>query len=330
MSAFARWLALTFLLLWSPAKAEPPLLMGFYESWSERPGAPPPATRLANLPQHLDILALGFARPDLSYSGDNDLTATGLEMPFGVAETAEALALFRQRSPRTRILLSLGGATYDRGDAFAPEAAARLVAALGIDGVDLDYEPTDPGCHPRPERNDIVCESDAVWAEIIRRTRTHLPRPALVTAQAWSVGAYGTGRFADAVPAARHTGSMLWLGREAVAAELDLVAIMAYGAGRRFDPLLAFAAYRDIWPGRLLLGARIGGTGGGGPPATASTLTRYAKEMARDPRAGVMLYTLAAGTSHRPSRASLDGRAAVATVCRTWDRTECASPVKER
>lgn len=329
MSGFARWLALT-VLLWSPARADPPLLMGFYESWSERPGAPPSATRLANLPQHLDILALGFARPDLSYAGGNDLTATGLEMPFGVTETAQALALFRQRSPRTRIVLSLGGATYNRWDAYVPDAAARLVAALGLDGVDLDYEPEDPGCRPRPERNDIGCESDAVWADIIRRTRTHLPRPALVTAQAWSVGAYGAGSFADALPPARHTGSMLWLGREAVAAELDLVAIMAYGAGRRFDPLLAFAAYRDIWPGRLLLGARIGGVGGGGPPATASTLTRYAKEMARDPRAGVMLYTLAAGTSHRPSRVSLNGRAAVATVCRAWGRPECGSPAKAR
>lgn len=299
------------------ARAEPPQLMGFYETWSEPENQPAEKTRFANLPAGVDIVALAFAKPDLDFAGGTDLKGTGLEVPFDATAMAKAIALYRQRSPGARILLSLGGETYDRWDRYDPAAAARLVAALGLDGVDIDYEPANPGCWTAS--GTIRCESDTVWRDIIVKTRAHFPRPMLVTLPAWSVGAYGTGRFADAVPATRHTGSMLWLGRDPIAREVDLVAIMAYGAGPRFDPLQAFDAYRTIWPGRLLIGERVGEEGSGGPAITEGPLREHATRMTKDPLAGIMLYTLLP----KADGDALDGAKAVSIVCDVWQRRDC-------
>jgi len=320
----AACLALALLLSAGAARAESPLLMGFYETWSEQPGSPAEHTRLAALPRGVDIVALAFAKPDLEFpAGTIDLSGTGIEVPFDVPTLAQAIALYRKRSPGVRVLLSLGGAVYDRWDRYDPDAAARLVAVLGLDGIDLDFEPLNPGC--RPEAGTVICESDAVWLDLIRRTRAALPRPMLLTLQAWSIGAYGAGRFADAAPRGRHTGSMLWLARDPLAREIDLVSITAYDAGMRFDPLEAFAAYRAIWPGRLLLGERIGAEAGQGPEATARKLARDAAAVSRDPNAGLMLYTLVPSGRHRPSKVALDGRAAVSVICKAWKRPRCGA-----
>ena len=312
---------LTLLATDSSAGAASPLLMGFYESWSEPPGQPAEASNLARLPAGIDIIALAFARPDLEFANGTDLSKTGLEVPFDATVLAKAISLYRARSPGSRILLSLGGAVYDRWDRYDPAAAARLTTDLGLDGVDLDYEPADPGC--RAADDTIRCDSDMVWRDIIAKTRTHFPRPMLVTAQAWSIGAYGTGRFAEERPVGRHTGSMLWLARDPVSREVDLVAIMAYGAGPRYDPMTAFDAYRAIWPGRLLIGERIGDEGGGGPPASAGALREHAVRAVRDPSAGIMLYTLLPSIGPGAPASPLDGEQATSIVCEAWHRHDC-------
>src|SRR5581483_1705294 len=84
-----------------------------------------------------------------------------------------------------------------------------------------------------------------------------LPRPYLISLQAWSVGAYGAGKFSNEIPFSPWTGSMLWLNRLPEAKEVDVVAVMAYDAGPAFNPERAFAAYRAVWPGSLLLGIEI-------------------------------------------------------------------------
>lgn len=311
------------LLVAAPARAEAPLLMGFYETWSEPANQPAEKTRFARLPAGIDIVALAFAKPDLDFPGGTDLKGTGLEVPFDATVMAKAISLYRRRSPETRVLLSLGGAVYDRWDRYDPTAAARLVEALGLDGIDLDYEPPNPAC--RPEAGSVTCESDAVWRDLVRRTRIALPRPMLLTLQAWSIGAYGAGRFIDAPPAGRHAGSMLWLARDPIAKEVDLVSITAYDAGLRFDPLEAFAAYRAIWSGPLLLGERIGADTGQGPSPTARTLKAHALKVARDANGGLMLYTIVPPSRHRPSKVALDGQAAVAIICRAWKKHGCAA-----
>jgi len=291
-----RLLALLFLLLAEPAAAQDTgwrPFVGYHETWSEARATRAEETLLARLPAYLNIVALSFVKPDARYGGAEDLAPTGLQTPFGRTLLAESIALLKQRHPGTRVLLSIGGATYNTWNDFRPVDIARLVAALGADGVDLDYEPEVPGCMVSAPGRAPVCLSDRIWRRLVADMRTALPRPYILSIAGWSVGAYGAGAFATAPPqGSRYTGYLLDLLRSPQAQALDLVNIMAYSAGPAFDPLQAFAAYRAVWPGWLALGLLV-------PPDTVVdsdiTLER-ARAVARGVRAdahgGMMLYSL--------------------------------------
>jgi len=302
-----------------------PLIMGYYESWAELPVATASVTELANLPASLDIVALGFARPDLKFAG-TDLRDTGLQVPFDGAELAEAVAALRVRAPHMKILLAVGGSGYaTTWGQYAPDGVARLVAALGLDGVDLDYEPAAPQCarHNGDAGGTVACATDAIWADLIRRTRLVLPRPALLALPAWSVGAYGTGEFQNEPPQSPFTGSMLWLGRLPEAKDVDLVSVMAYEAGPSFDPLRSIAAYRTIWPGRLLLGALVPPDHTGGIVYSVDTLKRYTAAVSSDPLGGMMVYALQSEPPGGASLATPDGTLSARTICEQLHRTGC-------
>lgn len=317
----------------TPARADSlpagPLVMGYYESWAELPVAVPQATRLAALPGYLDIVALGFVRPDAVYAGGPSLQGTGLQVPFEVPVLRQAVAALKRRNPAARVILSVGGATYTPyWKDYDPPAIARLVAALGLDGIDLDYEPESPLCRPGEVqgRGTMVCATDSAWADLIRRTRAAMPRPALLTVPGWSVGAYGAGAFRDDPPFSPYTGSMLWLERLPEAREIDLVSIMAYEAGSQFDPLRSFAAYRAIWPGRLLLGIRAPAGGPQDPAASVATLERWTKSISTDPLGGLMIY---ASTGEAPGGATPalpDGALAGRAICAALGRPGCPRP----
>ncbi len=51
-----------------------------------------------------------------------------------------AIALLKRHNPRTRVLVSVGGATYTAWDRLNATAIASFVRQFGLDGVDVDYE----------------------------------------------------------------------------------------------------------------------------------------------------------------------------------------------
>ncbi len=267
-----------------PVRQHP--VMVYHESWWERGGAGGQQLSLAAVPSTVDIVALGFAKPDMAYGGGLALGGTGLEYAAPGAAVRDAITALQTRNPGVRVLLSVGGASYTGWDRLDPAAVARLVRDLGVDGVDIDYEPPDPACRPGP-----ACASDALWQDVVRRLRTVLPRPALLSVAGWSVGAYGQGRWTGARPTSPWTGAMVALLRSPAAALIDLVSIDAYGAGRSYDPAEAFAAYRSLWPGPLLLGMEGPPATGGGPPATPAEAARRAGFAAQDPAGGAMVYS---------------------------------------
>jgi hypothetical protein len=303
-----------------------PLFMGYYESWADIPVATGSVTQLANLPASLDIVALGFAKPNLKFPG-TDLKGTGLQVPFDGDVLTQAIAALRARAPGIKLLLAIGGSGYNTlWGQYDPDAAARLVAALGLDGVDLDYEPPAPQCarhHNDDDRVSVTCATDAVWADIIRRTRAALPRPAVLALPAWSVGAYGAGNFQNDPPSSAFTGSMLWLGRAPEAKLVDLVSIMAYEAGPAFDPMRSVMAYRAIWPGRLLLGALVPPDHTGGVTYSVATLQRLTAAVASDAKGGMMLYALQSEPPGGASLAAPDGRLSARTICQALHRPNC-------
>lgn len=297
------------------------VLAAYHDSWNEMPATTADRTSLARLPGYINVVMLAFAKPDAFYPGNLDLSRTGLEYRMPGPVLRDAVALLKRRNPATTVLLSVGGAAYAGWDRLALADIAALVRDLRLDGVDIDFEPRDPQCRPGPDDR-IGCATDMAWEAILRRARVALPRPLVLTASVWSVGAYGEGRFRRARPRSGYTGMMLPVLRSAGAADLDLLSINAYDAGPQFDPLESFRSYRDAWPGRLALGVEVAWKGGAGPFHRAGKAETLAREIVTDRRGGMMLYPLLALPEGGPP-GSPDGRALAAALCRGMGLAGC-------
>ena len=304
------------------AAAETRPFLAYHESWLEVPAVTAAETRLARLPPYVGIVALAFARPDAVYDGGLRLDRTGLQYPFDGVMLREAAVLLRQRNPETRIVLSVGGATYEGWTDLNEDAIARLVSDLGLDGVDIDFEPANPGCR-RQAGDGISCRTDAQLQAIVERLRARLPRPLLLTVAGWSVGAYGEGAFEQAMPKSAYTGMMLPLLRSSAARHIDLVSIMAYEAGPLFDPLEAYHAYRAEWAGQLALGV-LAGTGQ--PAAIGAAVAGLARHIRPDPLAGMMLYALSTDADESRSL-ELAARPLAGAMCEALSLRGCDMPV---
>ncbi len=302
----------------------PHAIVAYHDSWNELPATSAEQSSLASLPAYITVVNLAFARPDLVYEGDLDLSRTGLEYRYSGRILLDSIALLKSRHPGTRVLLSVGGSAYENWAHFDEAAAARLVHDLGVDGIDLDFEPRDPGCIAGPDQL-IRCRTDWAWSNLVARIRAVLPRPFVLTAAVWSVGAYGEDEFRGAQPGGRYTGLMLRFLRSPQAAQLDMLSIDAYDAGARFDPLQAFQAYRSVWPGMLSLGLAVQRTGGSGPFYTASEASELAHAVARDARGGMMLYPLLAVPEGPGSTSRPDGRALALAMCLGMDLSDCTT-----
>lgn len=317
-------LAALLLALGLHQAAAQPLLAGYHESWAEQRVATPEATRLARLPAAFDLVFLAFARPDARYRGDFDLRGTGLGFPFDGHFARDAVRALRRRHPAVKLLLSVGGATYADWSVLEAGALARLVVDLELDGLDVDFEPGFPGCRA-DAAGQVACASDARFIAVVRALRQALPRPWLLAVAGWSVGAYGEGEWREAQPRGRYTGLALGLLRSPLAAEIDLLSIMAYDAGTRLDPAQAFAAYRARFAGRLLLGFSVQDMAGLAPAARLERARTLAAAMAR-PDAGVMLYSLQ--MTHPQDRPGETHRAALArALCGGLGRGGCDGPL---
>jgi hypothetical protein len=197
--------------------------------------------------------------------------------------------------------------------ALAAEPLARLVKALGADGVDLDYEPKDPRCSKSGDA--IHCAADQDWIRSIKTVRAVLPRPFLLTAPVWSVGAYGVGAYATDLPPSRFTGSMLWLASAPEARELDVISIMAYDSGPSFDPERAVAAYHAIFQGSVLLGMSLPPDSANGTPYTVARVKKLSAAQAAMPKGGVMIYAVNEESHGGPSLDRPDGDMATKAAC---------------
>jgi hypothetical protein len=294
-----------------PAAAEAPRFAAYHETWSEPATADPAATRLARLPVGPEVVMLAFARPDLRYAGGLDLSGTGLGFPFAGQVARDAVAVLRQRLPDTKVLLSVGGATYPNWAALDVAAVARLVRDLGLDGADIDFEPGAANC--RTSFGRTRCASDARFIAVVEAFRAALPRPAMLAVAGWSVGAFGEGDWRNARPRSPYTGMALALLRSPAAREIDLLSIMAYDAGSSFDPAEAFRAYRAVFPGRLLLGVSVEDTA-----LPASQRLAQVEGLARrvaQADGGMMLYSLQMPSPHDRDGAPL-AAAMVRAICR--------------
>ncbi|WP_170308649.1 glycosyl hydrolase family 18 protein [Ancylobacter pratisalsi] len=309
----------------SPAQAAPPPrpFLAYHASWAETPATSGDTTTLAGLPGYITHVALSFVKPDLTYAGALDLSGTGLEYPYSGAILRAGILALKQRQPGTKVLLAVGGATYGGWSRLDADALARLVRDLGADGVDIDYEPANPSCVVVSAR--VHCANDLLSIQLVETIRSALPRPLVVSAAGWSVGAYGEGAFATAPPRSPWRGSMLALLRSPAAAKLDLVSIMSYDAGPSYRPDQAFRAYRALWKGPLALGVQV--LPGNGPRFSFAYTGEILSAVRDDPLAGAMLYALRLEPPGPPGPDNPDYRAMAAAICVTLDLADCSAPV---
>jgi hypothetical protein len=296
--------------------------VGYHDSWNETAAAAADAMTLASLPDYVSVVNLAFARPDLVYPGSLDLSQTGLEYRASGRTLHDAVALLKARHPATRVLLSVGGAAYTNWSALDVHALTKLTRDLGADGIDIDFEPRHPDCNAAADGR-IHCLTDPEWQRIVLQLRTVMPRPALLTATAWSVGAFGEGDFRLARPISSYTGFMLGFLHSPAASDLDLLSIDAYDAGPQFEPLQAWRAYRALWHGPLTLGLAVQRRGGAGPFPSESEAESLAGIVAKDPLGGMMVYPLLAipdggGSANRP-----DGLGLARAMCRGMKLADC-------
>jgi len=216
-----------------------------------------PAASLEQVSPAYTHVMLAFARPDFAWNGE-DWADTGIQFRASPAAIKPAVAALENRG--VRVLLAVGGAKYLDWAPLAAEAdragpvtaaLAGIVAALGLDGLDVDYE-TD-GAGPRE-----IAEYAGAIRAMHRAVRLAGPGK-LLTLAAWSTGAdctAETGLRACAGKPSRWPGRA---GRErlvfrdrALFDRLSMISIMAYDAGtENFDPVTSYALYRELVPSHV-------------------------------------------------------------------------------
>ncbi len=310
----------------APVKLPARPVVVYHESWDEREVTKPAATTLAVMPAYMNVVVLSFVKPDLIYTGHLDISETGLQYKFSGEILKQSIALLKQRHPQTKVLLSVGSDAYLNWDALDVDAVANLVKDLGVDGVDIDYEPKDPVCGLGGD-GEVACMTDSTWTRIVRHLREVLPRPYILTVTGWNVGAFGEGAWAKSRPKSDYTGIMLSLFRSPEAKMIDLVSVMAYdtGPGPEFDPYQAFLAYRHAFKGPLAIGIEVPPSPQGGPNYTVGMTETLVSKVATDPAAGAMLYPVLGVPNGAITPDNPDARLLGQAICRGLKMDDCAT-----
>ena len=266
------------------------LFVGYYQTWSDSWKANGADTVLAKLPAYVNVVNLSFAQPNMNYApGSLSLGGTGIGVPYDGPTLKAAVTALHQKNPGTRVMLSVGGATFPNFSSFNTGAIAAFVKDFGLDGVDIDYEPANPSCSA--PGGTVSCPSDAEYVSVVKSMRAALPAPHWISIAAWSVGAYGEGAWANAPPSSAFAGISLAVLKQA-GSSLDLVNVMSYDASPAFDPVQALHAYQHYFSGRIAMGIEVPPEAWGGHIETVAEIDTLAGAVNGTGAAGLMLWSI--------------------------------------
>ncbi len=150
-------------------------------------------------------------------------------------------------------MLSVGGATYSWATYNAKSIAA-FASDLGVDGIDIDMEEANLAS----KLGNIIDDIKKEWK-------------GLVSIAAFSVGAYGNGKYTNSPPASQYTGMNI-SGIKQSGDKLDFINLMAYDAGTTFNNEEAYNAYRDIYKGPIYIGQEVDPAAWGGVIVNENTV----------------------------------------------------------
>ena len=234
----------------------------YFQSWSSNWSNSASKLDLTNIHNQINIVFLSFMNPNSSYiKGSNTFSGTGLDFSSDFTIVKESIKLLKAKG--VIVMLSVGGATYHFNDTFIPKSVIDFANDLGVDGIDIDWEPTTGAS----EANQL--------GSIINKIRTNYPS-GLLSMAAFSVGAYGQGDFINSQPSGQYT-SMCIPGLKSNGHQLDFINIMSYDAGNAYNPIEAFKSYRSYYKGPLLIGAEVPPEAWGGNVITLDKVNTYSK-----------------------------------------------------
>jgi chitinase len=265
---------------------------GYYQSWSANWQSNPAALSLANIPSYVSHILIAFADPRTNYqAGSNTFGGTGLQFSSDFSVVKNAISIGKQKNPNQIFLLSFGGATYPWQNANYLSIIA-LMNDLGADGIDIDLE-NQPTCSGVNTDN-LSCNTDQTIIDIITNLKSNMPSGKLLTAAAFSVGAYGTSNFPTTKYGPGSAYSGMWVNPlKAVGSKLDKLFIMSYDASPVYSPTDAFNAYKSIYPnGQLYLGLEVPPEAWGGYVLTVDDAKKFASYVQNNNGNGVFIWSL--------------------------------------
>ncbi len=280
--------------------------VGYFQSWSDKWASSGKDTHLANLPKYVNMVMLAFAKPDMNYNGNLDLKGTGLEFSYNGQVLKEAIEHLKKNNPDTKVIISIGGLTYTNWANMNFEGIEKFIKDFGLDGVDIDYEPAGGFNTGYDTSGQITYDKEDEYVNIIREMRKVLPRPYILCATGWSVGAYGEDQWKSAKPGPfASTGMMLPIFRKA-GEQLDMVNAMGYNAGE-YDPIDALKAYKHYYNGPVNMGIMVPPEDWGGHVWTLDKVAKTARYINQNNVGGMMIWSLQR-THGNPNYANPDGQ----------------------
>ena len=224
----------------------------YFQSWSSTWVSVSASMDLALIDNRVTIVNIAFAQPNCTYvTGQKTFVGTGLNFSQDFGVVAGAIFILKNRG--VKVMLSVGGSTYPF-DTYNSDNIAQLCWDLGCNGVDIDWEPS----------NGVA--SSGLLGAIISKTTGSLQANHYVSIAGWSTGALP--------PNGDTYQGMNISGIQNTGHQLSWINIMAYDAGTTYDPIGAYAAYRNIYKGPLNLGFEVGTQSWGGYVLDNSDLTK--------------------------------------------------------
>lgn len=272
------------------------------------------------------MVIVSFMKPDTTYEGNNKLASTGLDFSADEVVVKDAIAYLKSKNPDTKVLVAVGGATYQNFAALNTQAIADVVRDFGFDGVDIDYEPFNNG-QCSSSNGQVTCTTDAEYRRIVNEIRQALPVPYLVTVAAWSVGAYGEGQWVDAKPQAALTGLSLNLLRSPEASYIKQLNVMSYDASPEYDPKSALAAYQNYFKGKIVMGIEVPLEAWGGHVYTIPEVCNLTQAVIDANAAGMMLWSLHKQPTETPSETNPSPQMMAQAICEMLSLGDCQQPL---
>ena len=258
----------------------------YFESWTSKWCNSGINLDLANIQTSINIVFLSFVEPSCSYVKNSmSWSGSGLNFSSDFSVVKSAINILRNRN--CVVMLSVGGATFPFTNTYNPVSIVDLATDLGVDGIDIDWEPSN-GAAASSELGTIIGKLRNVYSD------------GLLSIAAFSVGAYGS----NSQPASQNTG-MCISGLKSNGYQLDFINLMSYDASNVYNPIEAFKSYRSYFNGPILIGTEVPPEAWGGHILTTSEVETYARYAITDNVPGNGLFVWSYQKAGIPSSISI-------------------------